>query len=65
MSKRRVRWNRVLEIYAALAAVCLVAGAWAGSPLHDILLFIGVSLVAGFVPLIMAIYFVGGLLRIQ
>jgi hypothetical protein len=65
MVKLRVRWNRVLGIHMGLAVVCLVGGALAPSPFHNILLFIGVSLVAGFVPLVMAIFFLRGLLRIQ
>ena len=65
MLRLRVRWNRLFGVYMALAAACLVAGAFATPSLHDILLVIGVGLVAGFVPLVMAIYFVRGLLRIQ
>ena len=65
MLRLRVRWNRLFGVYMALAAACLAAGAFATSSLHDILLVIGVGLVAGFVPLVMAIYFVRGLLRIQ
>jgi hypothetical protein len=65
MLRLRVRWNRLFGVYMALAAACLVVGAFATSSLHDILLGIGVGLVAGFVPLVMGIYFVRGLLRIQ
>jgi hypothetical protein len=65
MLKLRVRWNRLLGIYIVLGAAFLVAGALSKPPRRDILLVIGVSLVAGFVPLVMAIYFLRGLLRIH
>jgi len=65
MSPLRVRWNRVLGVYVALAVVCLMAGVCLKPPLHDPFLTSGVFLVAGFIPLIMAIYFVRGVLGVH
>jgi hypothetical protein len=56
-----MRWSRVFGVYVALSAASLVVGALAGPPMHDLLLTVGVMLVAGFVPLVMGIYFWRGL----
>lgn len=61
----RVRWHRLLGVYVALAAVCLVVSFCLNPPVHGILPAIGVLLVAGFVPLITAIYFLRGFLGIH
>ena len=65
MYRLRVRWGRVFGVCAALAVVCLLAGLCTKPPLHNILLVITLFLVVGFVPLIMAIYFARGVMRIH
>jgi hypothetical protein len=62
--KRYVRWDRLFAIYFALGGGCLLAAIWAKSPFHDILLAVGVGIFLGFVPLVMIIYFLRGLLGI-
>jgi len=52
-----------MGIHVVLGAVCLAAGACARGRLHDILLTMGVILAAGFVPVIMGIYFMWGFLE--
>jgi hypothetical protein len=65
MLKRYVRWDRLFGIYLALGGACLLAAIWAKPPLHDILLVVGVGVFAAFLPLVMTVYFLRGLLRIQ
>jgi Mn2+/Fe2+ NRAMP family transporter len=65
MLKRYVRWDRLFAIYFALGGICLLAALWAKPPLHDILLAVGVGMFLGFVPLLMAVYFLRGLLGIH
>ena len=60
----RVKWHRALAIYALLALLTLGIGLILGPPGH-ILQAIGVCLIAGFVPLIMLVYFIRGYLGIQ
>jgi hypothetical protein len=56
-----VHWSRVFLVYFLLTAAIIVAGLLMPPPLHRILLVTGAMLVAGFVPLVMAIYFLRGL----
>ena len=63
MVRPQMRWYRLFAVHFSLAAICLVTGFVASPPFHDVLLVIGVLLIGGFVPVVMAIYFLRGLLR--
>ena len=65
MSHLHMRWHRLFGIYFALTAVSLAAGCLSRPPLQGILLTFGVFLVAGFVPLVMAIYFMRGFIGLR
>jgi hypothetical protein len=65
MLKRYVRWDRLFAIYFALGGVCLLSAIWVRPPLHAILLAVGIGVFASFLPLLMVIFFLRGLLRIH
>jgi hypothetical protein len=60
MSVLNVHWYRVFGLYFAVAFVMFAAAIVVEAPVRGIFLFGGVMLVAGFVPLIMTIYFMRG-----
>jgi hypothetical protein len=62
MSNLRVRWHRLFGVYFILAALCL-AGSCFQWPLWHLALLSGMGMLVLFVPLVMAIYFLRGLLR--
>jgi hypothetical protein len=64
MSHLRIRWHRVFGVYFTLAGVCL-AGSCFQWPLWRAALVSGLGMVILFVPLVMIIYFLRGLLRLS
>ena len=58
----QIHWHRIFAIYFSLAAASLVAACFTTLTLHSIFLLIGAGLVVAFIPLVMTIYFLRGLL---
>jgi hypothetical protein len=58
----QINWHRVFGIYFVLAAASLAAACFTTFALHSFFLFFAAALVVAFVPLVMTIYFLRGLL---